>query len=448
MKTQLSLLYCVSSLLILTLVSTTTRAQRILDQYVQEAIENSLLIDEQLALEQKSASALQEAGKMHGPEVTFLTSYTLATGGRSIDFPVGTLLNDVYSELNRLTGTQQFGMLEDQTVTFLPHNFHDARFRITQPLLRPEIKYNKLIKEDELVLAHLSTDQVTRDLVRDVKSAYLQWMQAKDVIAIQTQGITLLQENKRITESLLKNGMAVPSALMRIESEIQYVEAQKQKAETDLQNASTYFNFLLNRASDSEILADTFTTIPELPSQMDVTSREELAQLHTGMRIQEHALALEQKYHAPKLGAQLDLGSQEFGLNWGGYVLGGIQLELPIWDNKKSRLRREQWEASLASSTAKLAWTQSAFETQLQTEIAQLQSDITIYESYTALLTSNNRYYQETLRRYKEGLANYIELLDARTQVTNTQLQQNLAKYQAWIRHVSIERISASTPIE
>ena len=83
----------------------------------------------------------------------------------------------------------------------------------------------------------------------------------------------------------------------------------------------------------------------------------------------------------------------------------------------------------------------------MQSEIESLRSDITIYNSYTSLLTSNERYYEETLKRYKEGLANYIELLDARTQVTNTQLQQNLAKYQSWIRMVSIERIAATTPI-
>lgn len=436
-----------ATLLFLTMTCLELPGQQILDQYVQTALENNLLIYEQERLEHKQEIALEASGKLYGPEVNFLSSYTLAYGGRSIDFPIGTLLNNVYSTLNDLTGTQNFGMLQDQTITFLPHNFHDVRFRITQPILQPEIKYNKLIKTEELTMAGLMTDQVKRDLIRDVKSAYLQWMQTKEVIAIQTQGLNLLLENKRITESLIQNGMATPSGRMRIDSEIQLVQAKIQKAANDLQNASTYFNFLLNRSSDTEILIDTFNTIPTIPIEITVERREELAQLRTGINIQEYALTLEQKHFAPKLGAQLDLGSQEYGINWGGYALGGVQLEIPIWDNKQSKLKREEWKASMESTEAKFAWTQQAFETQTRTEIENLGSDISVYESYTSLLSSNNRYYQETLRRYKEGLANYIELLDARSQVTNTQLQQNLAKYQAWIRQVNIERITASATV-
>ena len=64
------------------------------------------------------------------------------------------------------------------------------------------------------------------------------------------------------------------------------------------------------------------------------------------------------------------------------------------------------------------------------------------------MMKTNNRYDDETMKRYKEGLTNYIELLDARTDITNTQLQQNLAKYQAWIRQINIERLAATASIE
>ena len=72
------------------------------------------------------------------------------------------------------------------------------------------------------------------------------------------------------------------------------------------------------------------------------------------------------------------------------------------------------------------------------------EAELVIYNSYASVLKSNQRLYSETLKRYKEGLANYIELLDARTQVTNAELEQNIAKYQAWLRQVNIERISAT----
>ncbi len=429
------------------LLMASASSQGMLEQYVSDAIENNLLIREKKTNEQRQDLRLKEASRMWGPEVNFQANYTLAAGGRNIELPVGMLLNPVYSKLNELTESNQFPMIEDESINFLPNNFHDVKFRITQPILRPEIKYNKWIKEEEVQLAGLQTQQTIRDLSRDVKSAYFQWMQAKEVIQIMEQGLILLNENKRITESLIRNGMAIPSGRMRIESDIEVLKAQKQKAESDLKNATSYFNFLLHREADAVILQDTFRSIPSMPNIETTEGREELLQLQKSIRIQELALSLEEKHFSPTLGVQLDLGSQAYGVDWGGYVLGGIGLEIPIWDNKKSSLRRKEWQASMEAQRSSYAWTKSAFDMQLQSEIESLTSDIGIYDSYTLLLASNNRYYEETLRRYKEGLANYIELLDARTQVTNTHLQQNLAKYQSWIRMINIERIAATTPI-
>ncbi len=422
--------------------------QAILDQYVRDAIAKNPEIRAKELLEEKQSYRVQEAAKLFGPEVKFLTSYTLATGGRSIELPIGTLLNDVYSTLNTLTGVQNFHSIDNQSIRFLPNNYYDTKIRITQPILQPEIKYNKLIRQEERQMAGLVTAQSKRDLVRNVKATYLQWMQAHDAIEIINQGLGLLKENKRITESLIKNGVAIPSGLIRIESEINTVEAQKQKVEADMANAASYFNFLLNRNADTEIIPDSFPGVPPESTPLAVDQREELQQIESGNHIQDLALTLEEKHFAPKLGVQLDIGAQEYLPEWGGYLLGGVQLEIPIWDNHQSKLKRAAWDASIASTTAQYEWTKRTFETELQSEIRSLEADKAIFQSYSSSFSSNQRYYTETLRRYKEGLANYIELLDARTQMTNTQLQQNIARYQAWIRQINIERMSASAAID
>ena len=434
-------------IIFITLPLSLLQSQSILDRYVEEAINNNLSVKERKLLEQRELYSLERAGKEAGPEVRLLTSYTLAAGGRTIELPVGDLLNDVYSSLENLTG-QPFPQVENQSVDLLPNNFYDFRFRITQPILQPEIKYNKLIQQEEVNLAGLMTDQTTRDLVRDVKTAYLQWMRAHDAIEIIDQGAVLLTENKRITESLIRNGSGLPSALIRIEAEIINVEAQRQRVVNDMANAAAYFNFLLERPGESVIEVDSFPSVPQLPDSLNVATREELQQIKTTNQIQSLALTREEKHFAPRLGVQVDLGSQDFIDDWGPYVLGGVQLEIPIWDNKKSSLKRQEWEASIASVDTRYQYTREAYETQLTAEIRSLESDLAIYNSYTASLNSNQRYYTETARRYKEGLSNYIELLDARTEITNTKLLQNLAKYQAWIRQVNIERISATANIQ
>lgn len=434
--------------LLLAFTHPTLRSQAILDQYVKEAIDQNLSVDAKKAIERKQQYALQHAGKLAGPEVNFLTTYTAAYKGRNIELPLGDLLNPVYSALNDINGTQNFPSVTNQEFNFLPNNFYDARFRITQPILQPEIKYNKLIKEEEVTMAGLQTDETIRDLTQQVKTAYIQWMRAGEAISIMDQGLTLLNENKRITESLIKNGQAIPSALMRIQSDIEHLNALREKSVSNRVNAAANFNFLLNRPADTEILADTFEDVPPIPEQYDLSHREELQQIQTGKKIQELALQLEEKQHAPTLGVQLDLGSQAFAADWGGYALGGLQLEIPIWDNKKSQLKQKEWKAQLDATQANYEWTKNAFAVQMEAEIENLRSDIALYNSFTNLLASNQRFYDETVRRYKEGLSNYIELLDARTEVTSTQLEQNLAKYQSWLRHVNIERMAAAASIE
>ncbi len=421
--------------------------QAILDQYVQTAIEQNLTIVQRKAIERKQDFALQHAAKLGGPQVDFITTYTLATGGRTIGLPLGDLLNPAYNALNDLTGTQNFQNIENQEFNFLPNNFYDARFHITQPIIQPQIKYNKLIKQEEVTLSELQTDETIRDLTRDVKTAYLQWLGSREAIRIIDQGLVLLKENKRITEGLVKNGQAIPSAVMRIQSDIEKLQALRQKSVADENNAASHFNFLLNLPSETEIIADTIKGVPPIPVISDLSRREELLQIQTSKKIQTLALQLEEKQHSPTVGLSVDLGSQAFNAEWGGYVLGGIQLEIPLWDNKQSHLKQEEWKAQLEATEAQYTYTKNAFDVQVNAEIEDLRAEIQIYQSFTDLLTTNQRYYDETVRRYKEGLSNYIELLDARTEVTRTDLEQNLAKYRSWIRHVNIERMIASTPI-
>ena len=106
----------------------------ILDQYIQEAFADNRDLQQQALILQEQQKAVQEAQGLWKPTVNFGLNYTLAAGGRSISFPVGDLLNPVYSTLNNITQTNQFPQLENVEEQFLPNNFYDARVRITQPI--------------------------------------------------------------------------------------------------------------------------------------------------------------------------------------------------------------------------------------------------------------------------------------------------------------------------
>ena len=127
-------------------------AQDIPKQYINEALNNNLVLREKQVSLDKSLIALKEARSLFLPTTWFETQYTLAQGGRSIDIPVGDLLNPVYKSLNQLTGTNNFPVINNRSEQLLPNNFYDVRIKTTMPLINPDIKINRDIKSQQILL--------------------------------------------------------------------------------------------------------------------------------------------------------------------------------------------------------------------------------------------------------------------------------------------------------
>ena len=153
----------------------TAVAQEHLNLYIHEALEANQGIKQQTFQLEKSLFALKEARGMFLPSVTFSTTYTKADGGRTIDFPTGDLLNQTYSTLNELTGTNNFPQLRNQSILLNPDNFYDAKFRTSMPLFNAELIYNKRIKQQQVELQRAEVALYKRELVKDVKTAYYQY---------------------------------------------------------------------------------------------------------------------------------------------------------------------------------------------------------------------------------------------------------------------------------
>src|SRR5689334_8190874 len=82
--------------------------QAILDNYIKLGLDSNLALKLQTFDLQKAKLDLERAKSMFYPQVGFSAQYTLASGGRTIDVPLGDLLNNVYSSLNQLTSSTKF----------------------------------------------------------------------------------------------------------------------------------------------------------------------------------------------------------------------------------------------------------------------------------------------------------------------------------------------------
>ena len=407
---------------------------------------NQQLKSQDFQLKQAEA-ALQEARGLYLPNLSFGTQYTLAAGGRAIDFPVGDLLNPVYSTLNQITGSQQFQSLENQSIQFLPNNFYDARFRVQQALFNPDLAINRELKSAQIDLKQLEIKAYKRELSKEVMNAYFQWRQADQAISIFQEADTLLVEAARTTQSMLRNGIALPSALSRIESEQASLKAQQIDAAANEENAWAYLTYLLGT---NEERVNIILDMPDLPDSMSNPSgaREELAQLDQAIAMQQLAFEKEDRFYQPRLGAQLDIGSQAFDFNWAPYALLGVSLTWNIYDGKQHRYRQEQAQAAVDARIQQKAFANDQIELQKKVAANNLRSAILQAKTFQPRIRATEKAYREVYRKYQEGTANYLELLDARTQITQARIANSLARFMAWSKWADYIYAAASYPID
>ena len=428
-----------------------------LDAYIQEAINNSHALKEKQFVLERNLFALEEAKRLYYPTVNLNGSYTLAAGGRRIEFPVGDLLNPAYATLNQLTNSSNFPQIENVNELLAPNNFYDIKVRAQQPIVNAEIKLNRSIKTAQVSLQEIDMQVYRRELAKNVKLAYYQYLQAREAVLIYQNATQLLQESKRVNESLVRNDKAVPSVISRANSEIAAVEAQAVEARNQQRNAAAYFNHLLGRSLDQSITIDTIQILQGgdriLVSEQEgrpfiFENREEIAQLNKAQEINRLLVNLEETYRKPKIGAQLDVGSQAFGLDVGPYALLGVSLEIPLWTANRNKLQVQQAASNVSALNEQIA--QVKDQIQLQIRIAQnaVQAEQEILQSYNTQQDAARQYYRDTFRRYKEGVANYIELLDARTQITNLDVRRSIAYYNVLMRRAELERALAAYPIK
>lgn len=424
------------------------RSQNLLDDYVRQGLDANESIRQQNFLLEKSISALAEAKSMFLPNVALLSTYTKADGGRTIDFPTGDLFNGVYATLNQLTSSNAFPQLQNQRILLNPDNFYDAKFRITQPILNAELSYNKRIRSKQVDLQKNEVLLFKRELVKEIKTAYFNYLKAKNATKIYRSYLTLVTEGERVNQKLLDNGKTNRTALIRSQNEVSKINASITASLKTEESARSYFNFLLNRKLTDSIAVENITELPQyIASTENVAQREELSKLGIASEISKDVNGLAHSYLIPKVGASLDLGSQAFDWKfdkYSRYYLLGISLEWNLFAFGKNTHRVNQTIADQQAIQAQTEYVRQQLLTELSVKRADFESMIAQYEAAQSQLITSKTYYRDMSKLYKEGMTIYIELLDAQNQWVDAQLKSNMTLFDTWIAYTAIERANAS----
>lgn len=447
----------------------------ILDAYILLGLDSNLALHQRNFDLSRAQLDLKRAQSLFYPQAGFSSQYTVANGGRSQSIPIGDLLNGVYSTLNQLTSSNKFPQVANQSIQFLPNDFHDTKMEVSLPILDIDLQHNKTVSRETINVRRADRDVYRRDLVRSIRQAYYQYLQTGKAVEIYTVSLSLVKENRRVSEKFVEQQMATREAVFRAQAQVSQVQSSLIESGNDRRNAAAYFNFLLNRPLETPIVTDSMlmeetppsetgdpvsVALPGAPttgnpataaggaSPAGVTaSREEFARLKSYRQILESNLDYDRNYLVPKLSAFYDVGYQGFGFHFNGtqfYQLAGVNLVWPLFKAGDNKYKIQQARIDIEAVSDQYRDLTQQLTLEQQTTVNNYQSAIEALQAYADEASSAREAYRLVERRFDEGQALQVDLIDARNQYTNAEIRYSLGRLTVLNRAADLERVTAA----
>jgi len=435
----------------------------ILDTYIQYGLDNNLTLQRKDYSFQQSMYALNEARSRFLPKIVFSARYSMAGGGRTIDFPVGDMLNPVYNSLNQLM--QQDGIdgpfdeIENVQINFIRAREQETKLSVLQPLLNHGITNQYKMAEEQTSINRLELDIYRKELIKEIKSAYFNYLKSVNILELVDETRKVLKENLRVTTKLFERGLITEDKVMRSRSELRRLDVNEAAAIKNFEMAKAYFNFLLNRDKGDTIRRDRHFEIIAIPEQGNpgkyyqsaLTNREELFQIDRHYTANECAIKSVNSQFLPSVSLAVDYGFQGVDYNFStrsDFLMGSVVLQ---WNLFSGFSKINQKQRALMNRRI-LRNQRTEFESSLELDVREayhtLEQHIKAYEAALAELTETEKTFHITNQLYRQGKASLIELIDSRTTMTDASVTKIVTQYDILIAEAELERVSGPLSFE
>ena len=242
-------------IILLIFITATGRGEdRLIDKYINIALDNNLSLKQQEFSLQKSLAALNEARGLFMPSISINARYSRAGGGRIIEIPVGDFMNPLNKVINEILGQPVLPEnIPNEVIPFLREKEHETKVSLIQPLFKAGLYHNYKLNSNLSKIARMQRNIYKRQLVADVKIAYFNYLKTINIYDILQRTQELLKENLRVSETLFQNQKATKDVIYRAKSDLSFLEQEKAEIQKNIDLARAYFNFILNRALDEDI---------------------------------------------------------------------------------------------------------------------------------------------------------------------------------------------------
>jgi len=419
---------------------------------VDEALRANLGLEQERLAERRAGAEVREARARLLPSINLDARYSHIENATNL----GDFINPAYGALNQLTGTSAFPTDIDLT---LPRRY-ESHLRLVQPLFNEAARAGLAVASARRDGQRMQLAAAARRLAAEAQIAYLEQASARRVAEIYDATLATVRENERVAERLLDAGRATPEAVQRSRAERAEVEQSLAEARERQLAAARAFNRVLKRPLDAtvEAIPDTAFDLPLSPfagadeaMKRGLAAREELRQVEAGVRTAQAAKRAATSGMVPSVAGVLDYGFQGNDLSvsdedhvWSA----SLAFSWSLFDGGGDLARRSAagYEAERARAQKRDIEDRIALEIRTAYEAATVARQAIV--TADVRLEAAARTFTLVRRRFEEGAASPYELVDARTSLTNAQLNRVLTAYRYAIRRVDFERAAALRDID
>ncbi len=439
--------------------SATAASSATLDEYVRDGLANNLALKQESLEISRVTESLNQARALFYPRLTFVPTYSVAAGGRRLDFPVGDLLNPAYAALNKLTGSERFPTnVENVNQLLAPNNFHDTKFSFSYAIYNTDIQYNYLIQKELLSAQQARRRVVENELRYTITTAYYQYLQSLDALRIYENSRRVLNELVRLNQKLVTNNVATKDVVSTAAYEVSKLKQQVAVAEKNRETARAYFNFLLNRDLGTAVLVDSIVVKSELPvvseslvglEETAIGHRQEIQQVGGSLRAAQTAVKLnEANAMRPNVFVGGNAGFQGFGYTFKNqqYVVAQLGLQWDLFKGYEKRSKIQQAKIQTDALQTRLLELQQ----QIKLQVVQAYYDLDAAQESLTATQDGVSATSQTLRvvdsKYRNGQSLLIEIIKAQNDHITAQIQQSLARFDVLMKQAGLNRVVAVSP--
>ena len=426
------------------------RPESPLDRVVAEALRNNLELAQQAQTVRGATAAVREARARFLPSITLDARYSEQRDALEL----GDVVNPAYAALNQLVGEPRFPTNLQLSLPFA----HETRARLLQPVFNPAIAAGYSQSRHTREASDMQRRALSRRIAAEAQSALLDVAAVRGARRTWEATLVLVTENERVATRLAAAGRATPDVVFRARADRSDVEQRLAEAADQEDAAARTLNRLLRRPLDTAVeeLPDSLVRFDITLTESDAIAaalvrREELGQASAGIRAATAGVRAANAAFLPSLSIALDYGFQGSEPRFGGahdFAAASVVLSFNVLNGGGDVARRQRARSDVERARLRLAELEDLVRLDVSRAYrAALVARAAIATAETRLEAAT-RSFTLVRRRYEEGLASQVEFLDARTTLTNAELNRVVTSYRYAQRYVDLERAAALRSID